>query len=56
MDKVVYSIKEIQLILKLGRNTIGKLIETKQLKSVRAGRRILIPAWALDEFLRGNKE
>ena len=51
MEQAVYSVKEIQQITKLGRNTIGKLIESKQLKTVKAGRRILIPAWALDEFL-----
>ncbi len=51
MEQTVYTVKELQKITKLGRNTIGKLIETKQIKTVRAGRRILIPAWALNEFL-----
>lgn len=52
MLQTVYSVKEVQKITKLGRNTVSKLIETKQIKSVRAGRRILIPAWALEEFLK----
>lgn len=51
MEQTVFSIKETQKITKLGRNTIDKLIKTGQLKVVRAGRRVLIPKWALDEFL-----
>jgi excisionase family DNA binding protein len=46
------TITETCKILKLGRNTVMKLINTGQLKAIRAGvRRLLVPGWALEEFL-----
>ena len=51
MEKKVYEVKDIQKATGLARNTVMNLINSGQIKSVRAGRRILIPAWALDDFL-----
>lgn len=50
--QAVNSVNETCKILKLGRNTVMKLIHTGELKSKRAGeRRLLIPGWAIEEFL-----
>lgn len=51
MDQKVYQIKDVQKITGLCRNKVSALIANGQLKSIRLGRRVIIPAWALDEFL-----
>ncbi len=53
MEKAIYQVKEVQSITGLARNTVTKLINEGKLHAVRAGRRILIPGWALEAFLRG---
>ena len=53
-DKIAYSVKEFREMTDLGKNLTYKLLETGDLKSIRAGRRILIPAWAIAEFLKKN--
>ena len=53
MEKAAYSVKEIMKLTGLGRNLVYELINDGKLKAVRAGeKRILIPAWALEEFLK----
>jgi len=52
--KKVYGIKDVMLILNLCRNTTTDLLKTGKLRSVRAGRRWLIPATAIDEFLNSE--
>jgi excisionase family DNA binding protein len=47
----IYQVSEARLILRLGRTTIYELIRTKQLRVLRAGRRILVPEDALREYL-----
>ncbi|MDR3589809.1 MAG: helix-turn-helix domain-containing protein [Negativicutes bacterium] len=49
--KKVYEVTEVQQVLGLSRNTVMALLLSGKLKSVRAGRRWLIPAWALDSYL-----
>jgi excisionase family DNA binding protein len=39
--------------LGLCRNTVGQLLRSKRLRSVRVGRKYLIPHEAVEEFLRG---
>lgn len=55
MEKKVYEVKDLQKVTGLARNTVMSLINSGQIKSVRAGRRILIPSWALDKFLGKNQ-
>jgi len=52
MEKQAFSVKEVIAATGLGRNLIYELIQRGELKSIRAGRRILVPAWALEEFLK----
>ena len=49
--KTVVSPSEGMQILGLSRNSFMKLLHSGQLKSVRAGRRWLIPLSAIDDFL-----
>lgn len=51
--KKAYSVKEVMKLTGLSRNLTYELIHTGKLKAVRAGeKRIIIPAWSLDEFLK----
>jgi excisionase family DNA binding protein len=52
MEKV-YTVKDVQGTTKLARGTVMRLINEGKLHAVRAGRRILVPGWALEAFLRG---
>lgn len=53
MEKKAYNTKEIQELTGLGRDAVLKLLKTGKLKAVRVGRRWLISAQALDNFLNG---
>ncbi|WP_291432370.1 helix-turn-helix domain-containing protein [Deinococcus sp.] len=50
-----YRPADLQPLLGLGRSTVYKLLRSGELRSVRAGRRILIPADAVTDFLAGRK-
>ena len=50
-EPLVKSVEEVRRLLKLSRSAMYALIEAKAIRSVRAGRRILIPHFAIDEFL-----
>lgn len=53
MQKAAYSVKEFMKLTGLSRNLTYELIHTGKLKAVRAGeKRLIIPAWALEEFLK----
>lgn len=52
--KLAYSVKEFRAQTGLCKNLAYKLIESGTVKTIKAGRRILIPAWAIDEFLKKN--
>ncbi|WP_412026823.1 helix-turn-helix domain-containing protein [Deinococcus yunweiensis] len=52
--KHIYTPEEARAYLGIGRNLVYKLIESGQLRAVRAGTRLLIPATALTEFLAGT--
>ena len=53
--QTVNTIKETCKILKLGRNTLMDLINSGQLKAIKAGVKWLVPGWALEEFLQVPK-
>lgn len=46
---------DLQALLGLGRSTVYKLLRSGELRSVRAGRRIIVPATAVADFLAGRK-
>ena len=50
-DKLAYSVDEVAALLSLGRNSVKDLIYQGRIKVKRVGRRVIVPRWALDEFL-----
>jgi excisionase family DNA binding protein len=51
LEKAVYITSEVQEILQLGKGAVGCLLRSGRLKSVRYGRKWLIPREAILEFL-----
>jgi len=56
MEALLYKPTEAQDILKLGRSKIYELIASKELRTVRVGRAIRIPASALQEFVAKQEQ
>lgn len=52
-EKLVYNPKELEPLLQLSKNTINALLRSGRLRSVRVGRRYLIPRDAVQQFLAG---
>ena len=52
LEKIVYQISDLQKILGLSRSSVSTLIYLGRIKSIKVGRRVLIPHWALQEFLQ----
>lgn len=50
-EKLAYSIDEAAEALSISRSAMKGLLYTGQVKKRLVGRRVLIPRWALDEFL-----
>jgi excisionase family DNA binding protein len=55
LNQLVYEAKEIEPILRLGKNAVNALLRSGQLRSVRYGKKYLIPASAITDFLNGGK-
>lgn len=53
-EKLVYTPKELEPLLQLSKNTINALLRSGRLRSVRVGRRYLIPRDAVQQFLAGT--
>lgn len=54
--KRVYTVQEIMQILGICESTAYRMIKDKSIQSIRARTKILIPEWALNEYLNGTKE
>lgn len=52
-EKLVYNPKELEPLLQLSKNTINALLRSGRLRSIRVGRRYLIPREAVQQFLAG---
>ncbi|WP_324252534.1 helix-turn-helix domain-containing protein [Enemella evansiae] len=52
-DRLLYSVNEAMELLNLGRSVIYELIRSGQLRTVKVGRRRLVPAKALDDYVNG---
>jgi len=52
--RMAYSVEEVRRALGIGRSTIYDLLAMGRLRSVKAGRRTLIPAAALEAYLAGE--
>lgn len=48
--------EEVAPMLGIGKNGVYALIKSGELRSIRVGRKFLIPLSAVDEFLNGNGE
>lgn len=48
-----YSVNQAASILGVSTQTVRRMIKAKKLKSLKIGRRVLVPTWALLDF---NKE
>lgn len=53
--RMTRTVEETLPILGVSRPTLYKLINDGQLRSIKVGRKILIPLSAIDEFLNGGK-
>lgn len=53
--KLTHKVEEVGPLLGLGRNSIYELIRSGTLRSIRVGRKILVPKSAIEEFLNGHK-
>ena len=54
-NPLVFTVDEIAKILRIGRNSAYQLVRAKKLRAVGIGRRLLVPAAALDEFLNPSQ-
>lgn len=52
--KDVLTVKEVQTIIRTGRNSTYKLIKENKIKHICVGKKILIPKQYLIEFLKTN--
>ena len=50
LPPILVDLSEAQHALSLGRNSVHELVKSGRLRSVRVGRRVLIPVDALTEF------
>lgn len=54
MDKLVYSVQEMQKALGVGRNVAYGLVKMAGFPTAHVGKRIVIPIEALNEWLRNG--
>ena len=56
--KPTYTVRELQEILGLSRNSVYEAIRRKDIPSLKIGRRIIVPALAIQQLLEnaGQKE
>ena len=53
-DIVLYEIKDIQNILKIGKNTVYKLIKLPTFPVIRIGKKHLIPKTQFEEWVKNS--
>ena len=46
------NVKGVMRLTGLGERAVRDAIRAKQIKVIRAGRKIVVPMWSLEEFLR----
>jgi len=54
MPKQTFTAREAMEALGISRNSLYRLVKTGRLHSVRCGRKILVPRWAVQRFLSGR--
>ena len=53
-DVLAFSLRDAARVVGLGERTLADLVRAGKIKSVRVERRILVPRFALEDWLRGN--
>lgn len=53
-ESVVFSVVEAARVLRIGETKMKELIAAKQVRSIRIGRRVLVPKAALLEFIEAK--
>jgi excisionase family DNA binding protein len=56
MISQVYTHSEVETILKLSKVAVGNLLRSGRLRSVKYGRKYLVPATAIEDFLNGTTQ
>jgi excisionase family DNA binding protein len=56
MNSDVLTVDEVAAKLRIGRRSAYRLVETGELKSIRVGRLIRIPGWALEQLIGPTSE
>ncbi len=51
-----YTLEQAAQALNIGLSTTKELVYAGRLRSVRIGRLVRVPVWAIDEYLRANAE
>lgn len=54
MNDVTYTVKDLQRILKVSKNTAYELCASGEIKSIRVGKSIRVTQTALDDYLNQN--
>jgi len=54
VERRVYSMKETIALLGIGINTLYKLRDTGQIKTIKLGKRVLIPVAEVERILNGE--
>ena len=49
-EKLAYSINEVAEQISLSRSQVKELVYAKKIKSLKVGRRRIVPRWAVEEF------
>jgi excisionase family DNA binding protein len=50
-NQACYSVDQLLILLQLSKSTIHRLLGQGKIESIQVGRRRLIPAWAVQEFI-----
>ena len=53
-EKATLTVRELAKILGIGTNLAYELVKKEEIKSIRVGRKILIPKIAVSNWLEGN--
>lgn len=54
MEHEILTVEEVCDTLRLGKTSVYELLRSGQLKSLRVGRKWMIPRWAIEDFLKLN--
>lgn len=52
IESMVYTVKELQKILKLGKNTVYELVSQPDFPTIKLGKKYLIPKKSLEEWMK----